>query len=70
MTATFAPGDRVQFWADEPELDLPAGTRATVTAVYDDIGDGVDVRLNDGRHFNTVATALDPITDTAEQLEV
>lgn len=63
----FRPGDRVRFWADEPELDLPAGTVGIVTAVYDDIGDGIDVELPDGRHFNTVATALETTTNTTEQ---
>ncbi|WP_330172927.1 hypothetical protein OG875_04610 [Streptomyces sp. NBC_01498] len=61
MTTTFALDDRVQFWADEP--DLPAGTPGTVTAVHHDDEGWVEVLLDDGRRFSAFDEVLEPLTD-------
>ncbi|WP_405824165.1 hypothetical protein OG705_29025 [Streptomyces sp. NBC_00838] len=61
MTA-LTPGDRVVFVEDEPELNPPLGRRVPVTTVHHDVGGGIDIRTHDGRHFNTMPSALDPDT--------
>jgi hypothetical protein len=49
-------GDQVVFLDDEPELDLPEGIPATVTAFYEP--DYVEFRLADGRVFTTLESSL------------
>jgi hypothetical protein len=49
-------GDRVLFLDDEPELDLPEGTPATVIAVHEP--DAIDFQLADGRTFTTDESSL------------
>ena len=53
-------GDRVVFTYDEPELDLAAGTRGTLTAIR--TSDDVDFKATDGREFTTELDMLEPAT--------
>lgn len=49
-------GDQVVFLDDEPALDLPEGTPATVTALYEP--DYIEFELADGRVFTTLESSL------------
>jgi hypothetical protein len=49
-------GDKVVFLDDEPALDLPEGTSATVTAFYEP--DYIEFELADGRVFTTLESSL------------
>jgi hypothetical protein len=40
---------------------LPEGTVGDIETVYDDLGDGADVRLSNGRLINVMAHGLDPV---------
>ncbi|OXZ01759.1 hypothetical protein BEH93_29550 [Streptomyces sp. 2R] len=41
---------------------LPEGSVGEIVTVYDDLGDGVDVRFNDGRLINILSHALDLVS--------
>jgi hypothetical protein len=49
-------GDHVLFLDDEPELDLPEGTLATMVAVHGP--DDIEFQLADGRTFTTLKSSL------------
>lgn len=51
-------GDRVVFLDDEPALDLPEGTLATVTDVRG--SDAIEFQIADGRVFTTMESSLGP----------
>jgi hypothetical protein len=52
-------GDQVVFLDDEPELNLPEGTPATVTAFYEP--DYIEFQLADSRRvFTTLESSLGP----------
>ncbi|MFI5591115.1 hypothetical protein ACIA5G_39110 [Amycolatopsis sp. NPDC051758] len=51
-------GDQVVFLDDEPVLDLPEGTPATVIAVRGP--DDIEFQLADGRVFTTLESSLGP----------
>lgn len=44
---------------DDP--GLPEGSAGEVVKVYGDLGDGVDVRLSDGRLVNALVQGLDRV---------
>ncbi|GGV50704.1 hypothetical protein [Streptomyces spectabilis] len=52
-----APGMPVRTSFADP--GLPEGTAGTVVTVYDDLGDGVGVRLSNGKLINVMAHGLD-----------
>ncbi len=49
-------GDQVVFLDDEPELNLPEGTPATVTAFYEP--DYIEFQLADSRVFTALESSL------------
>jgi hypothetical protein len=55
-------GDQVVILDDEPALDLPEGTLATVTAVRGP--DDIEFQLADGRVFTTLESSLGPAPTT------
>jgi hypothetical protein len=59
------PGERVLFGDDEPDLELWAGTPATIVCL--DGEDDVVIRLRDGRVFTTerdCVSAAAPVSTT------
>ncbi|GAA5604511.1 hypothetical protein ACZ90_02490 [Streptomyces albus subsp. albus] len=57
-TSEMTVGAWVRTNFDDPEL--PEGSVGEVVTVHDDLGDGVDVRLSDGRLINILSHGLDP----------
>ena len=51
-------GDQVVILDDEPELDLPEGTVATVTDFHEP--DYIEFQLDDGRVFTAIESSLEP----------
>lgn len=54
----YRSGDRVHTAAGDP--DPADGTPGTVTTVYPDLADGIDITLDDGRTYNILACGLEP----------
>ncbi|WP_329217301.1 hypothetical protein [Streptomyces microflavus] len=53
----YQPGDRAQ--TATGDQDPADGTPGTVTTVYPDPADGIDITLDDGRTFNILAIGLE-----------